>query len=223
MSEGHEDVVTLRGERELVLRAGDLFAAAREEFLCGAADLVTWSGGVNAVFADGKRPPLRKPAPRDGLAMRKVYTRRALGDPYSERRLVAIAASGADVRISSAPLAREAIVIDRRIAVLAGSESRGPRTYTVVRVPEVVDGVRSLLYATWDAAEPLADALRASGPALDEEARLVLGALTDGLTDEAGARRLGMSLRTYRRRVAELMAGVGATSRFQAGVRVRGR
>ena len=36
---------------------------------------------------------------------------------------------------------------------------------------------------------------------------------------EAAARRLGTSLRTYRRRVAELMAALEAGSRFQAGVR----
>ncbi len=40
-----------------------------------------------------------------------------------------------------------------------------------------------------------------------------------GLTDEAAARRLGTSLRIYRRRVAELMAALEAGSRFQAGVR----
>jgi DNA-binding NarL/FixJ family response regulator len=39
------------------------------------------------------------------------------------------------------------------------------------------------------------------------------------LTDETAARRLGTSLRTYRRRVAELMAALEAGSRFQAGVR----
>ena len=38
-------------------------------------------------------------------------------------------------------------------------------------------------------------------------------------TDEAAARRLGTSLRTYRRRVAEPMAVLEAGSRFQAGVR----
>ena len=43
--------------------------------------------------------------------------------------------------------------------------------------------------------------------------------LTTGLTDEAAARRMGMSLRTYRRRVAELMRLLEAESRFQAGVR----
>ena len=46
-------------------------------------------------------------------------------------------------------------------------------------------------------------------------------ALASGSKDEAAARALGMSLRTYRRRVAELMTAVGATSRFQAGLRAR--
>ncbi|MFD5703999.1 DNA-binding response regulator [Streptomyces lasiicapitis] len=215
-------IVTLRGEAELVRRAGDLIASARTEYLCGATDLVTWSAGTNAVFNEGRRPRLR-PGP-DGLAMRKVYTRAALGDPESERRLARIAASGAQVRISSAPLAREAIVIDGRVAILAGSEARGARTYTVIREPDVVEGVRSLLYATWEAADDLADCLgpaasaSARPPVLDEESRAVLAALADGLTDETAARRLGMSLRTYRRRVAALMADLGATSRFQAGV-----
>ncbi|MER5305838.1 DNA-binding response regulator [Streptomyces lasiicapitis] len=216
---GAAAIVTLRGEAELVRRAGDLIASARTEYLCGATDLVTWSAGTNAVFNEGRRPRLR-PGP-DGLAMRKVYTRAALGDPESERRLARIAASGAHVRISSAPLAREAIVIDGRVAILAGSEARGARTYTVIREPDVVEGVRSLLYATWEAADDLADCLgpaSALPPVLDEESRAVLAALADGLTDETAARRLGMSLRTYRRRVAALMADLGATSRFQAGV-----
>jgi len=43
--------------------------------------------------------------------------------------------------------------------------------------------------------------------------------LGNRLTDEAAARQLGTSLRTYRRRVAELMATLQAGSRFQAGVR----
>jgi DNA-binding NarL/FixJ family response regulator len=42
-----------------------------------------------------------------------------------------------------------------------------------------------------------------------------------GLKDETAARELGLSLRTYRRRVADLMAALGADSRFQAGLRAR--
>ena len=54
---------------------------------------------------------------------------------------------------------------------------------------------------------------------IDAAGRALLRMLTTGLTDEAAARRMGMSLRTYRRRVAELMRLLEAESRFQAGVR----
>lgn len=49
----------------------------------------------------------------------------------------------------------------------------------------------------------------------------VLDALNHGWTDETAARTLGVPLRTYRRRVAELMTALGASSRFQAGARAR--
>ncbi|HEY9366933.1 DNA-binding response regulator [Streptomyces sp.] len=212
-----DHIVTLRGEAELAERAGHLFGAAREEFLCAAADLVTWSAGVESAFARGYRP-----SARDGLAMRKVYSPAATGDPESERRLLRIADAGADVRITAVPLAREAIVIDRRIAILAGGTDRGARTYSVISSPEVVESVRSLVHATWEAATDVRAYLgRARPPALGEEARRVLDALGAGYTDEAAARHLSMSLRTYRRRVAEVMAALGAESRFQAGVRAR--
>lgn len=152
--------------------------------------------------------------------MRKLYTRRAVADPDSHRRLLRIAASGIEVRICEGPLAREAIIIDRRTAILAGAPVRGVRTYTVVQTPEVVDGVRSLFRATWETATDLADCT--APPPLTEQARHILRALAAGHTDEAGARLLGLSVRTYRRRVAELMTALGATSRFQAGLLAQG-
>ncbi|MEV0534300.1 DNA-binding response regulator [Kitasatospora sp. NPDC050463] len=210
-----DPIITLHGEQELVRRAGHLFVASREEFLVAATDLLTWSTGVNAAFAEGKRPHLVP-----GLTMRKLYTRRALADPESERRLLRIAASGIEVRISDGPLAREAIIIDRRTAILAGAPVRGVRTYTVVQSPEVVDGVRSLFRAAWESATGLADC--ATPPLLTEQARQILRSLAAGHTDETGARVLGLSLRTYRRRVADLLTTLGATSRFQAGLLAQG-
>jgi DNA-binding NarL/FixJ family response regulator len=50
--------------------------------------------------------------------------------------------------------------------------------------------------------------------------REVVRLLASGLTDEAIARKLGLSDRTVRRIVAELMQQVGAESRFQAGVKM---
>jgi DNA-binding NarL/FixJ family response regulator len=52
----------------------------------------------------------------------------------------------------------------------------------------------------------------------DDLRRFLLEALGSGAQDEQIARRLGLSLRTVRRRVAELMEELGAQSRFQAGV-----
>jgi DNA-binding NarL/FixJ family response regulator len=44
-----------------------------------------------------------------------------------------------------------------------------------------------------------------------------------GLTDEAAAARLGVSHRTARRMMAELMERLGARSRFEAGLRAAQR
>jgi DNA-binding NarL/FixJ family response regulator len=51
----------------------------------------------------------------------------------------------------------------------------------------------------------------------DEDVRLVR-LLGLGLKDESIARHLGCSLRTVRRRVAQLMDGYGVQTRFQLGV-----
>jgi DNA-binding NarL/FixJ family response regulator len=47
----------------------------------------------------------------------------------------------------------------------------------------------------------------------------ILDALYSGHKDAAAARHLGISIRQYRRHVAEIMRDIGAASRFQAGAR----
>lgn len=65
----------------------------------------------------------------------------------------------------------------------------------------------------WSQAAPLDEPTVPS-----DQRRFLLEQLASGAQDEQIARRLGLSLRTVRRRVAEVMAELGATSRFQAGV-----
>jgi DNA-binding NarL/FixJ family response regulator len=103
--------------------------------------------------------------------------------------------------------------------ILAGQETPTGREFTVTTSQILVDGVHSLFRAIWDAAVDLETYLRSDVPHLDTDSRMILTALASGLTDESAARRLGVSLRTYRRRVAELMAALEADSRFQAGLR----
>ena len=58
---------------------------------------------------------------------------------------------------------------------------------------------------------------RSSPDLLTDEERRIVGLLAEGLTDDAIARRLGLTRRTCRRRIRVLMERLGARSRFQAG------
>jgi hypothetical protein len=205
---------TVRGDAELIARAGHLFDAVHEEFVCAARDLSTWSQ-PQARTAVARR--VHSPG-TGGPRVRKLMSPLALADEAQRAHLLGLG-EGAQVRISAAPLPHETIIIDRRVAILAGEASPLGREYTVTTSPALVGGIYSLFTAAWEAAIELGAYLRGEIPELAPEAREILRALGAGLTDEAAARRLGTSLRTYRRRVAELMAALEADSRFQAGVR----
>jgi hypothetical protein len=109
--------------------------------------------------------------------------------------------ASAQVRISSAPLPHETIILDRRVAILAGQPSPLGREYTVTTSPALVGGVYSLFTAAWEAATDLGAYLRGEVPDLAPEAREILRALGAGLTDEAATRRSrrppGSTARTY--------------------------
>ncbi|MEV0973556.1 DNA-binding response regulator [Microtetraspora glauca] len=210
-----DQVITVRGDAELVARAGHLFSGTQREFVCAARDLDTWSQ-PDARQAISDRIHGNGVA---GFTVDKLLTPAALADEAARLHLHQVAARGARVRISSAPLPHETIIIDRRVMILAGRDGPGPREFTVTTSPALVDGVYALFRAAWESATDLAAYLRGDAPHLDAGSRAVLRALGAGYTDETAARHLGLSLRTYRRRVAELMATLEADSRFQAGLR----
>jgi DNA-binding NarL/FixJ family response regulator len=211
-----EQVLTVRGEQELFARAGHLFEA-HEEFVCAATDLSTWNipGQRKAIAA---RVAEHTAA---GIAVYKLFTPKAVAVRNDSLHLAEINRQGVRVRIYPGQLAHETIIIDRRVAILAGPAGAGPRSFSVVRAPDVVAAVRALYQATWESATDLTDALATTPPAVDEEGLGILRLLGAGRKDESAARELGMSVRTYRRRVADLMVLLGADSRFQAGVRAR--
>ncbi|KAB8162898.1 DNA-binding response regulator [Streptomyces sp. 3MP-14] len=210
-----EQVFSVRGDAELIERAGHLFESADREFVCAARDLTTWSrprarAGMMRRMRAGADPR---------FTARKLLSPASLADEETRAHLRLIRGRGTVVRISQAPLPQETIVIDRRVMILAGPASPAGREYTVTTSPVLVDGVHALFSALWDTARDLDSYLGDDVPHLDAAGRQVLDALASGLTDAAAARRLGVSLRTYRRRVAELMAALDADSRFQAGLR----
>ncbi|WP_326956179.1 DNA-binding response regulator [Amycolatopsis sp. NBC_01286] len=202
------DVVVVRGEAELFERTKHLFAAATE-VSCAARDLHTWSVAHPTA-------PEREQAVR-ATAVRKVYQPGVLLDPTLAGHLRFMADHGARIRITERDI-NETILLDRRIAIVAGDRVGGVRSYTVVSSPELIQGIQSLYEAVWASAIDL-ESYQARFTELG--AREILEQLAAGCKDETAARALGVSLRTYRRRVAELMEILGASSRFQAGARAR--
>ncbi|HET6504721.1 MAG TPA: DNA-binding response regulator [Amycolatopsis sp.] len=203
------DVAVVRGEAELFARSAHLFAMA-EEIACAANTLNTWASSRSRQLHDHDLA---------GRRIRKLYRPGALLEPAPAAHLRELDRLGAQVRITPDEI-NETIILDGRAVILAGDASSGVRTFSLIRRPEVVQNVTSLFNAAWRRATPVSvfDAefgeIRALAPR-------ILDALATGLKDETAARTLELSLRTYRRRVAELMTALGATSRFQAGARAR--
>ena len=210
-----EAVTIVHGEQELVARTMHLFASATE-VACAANDLFTWAGAqMSGEFAELYRGRRLADA-----RIRKIYRSGILLDPVAARTVAqARDEHGAQVRITSDEI-NETIVLDRRLMILAGDVSGGRRSFSVITQPEVVQGVMSLFEAAWRSATDL-DVYDTQVAELRELAPQVLDLLGQGVKDESAARTLGLGVRTYRRRVAELMEALGAESRFQAGVRAR--
>lgn len=211
MTRTDESVIVVQGEAEVMRRTAHLFATARE-ITCAANELASWRWE-----ADG---PAAMPEPARDAKVRKVFRSGALLDPGWSERMAAIRHHPAvAIRVTSDEV-NETIILDRRVAILAGDRRAGVRTYSIITQRDAVQGVTSLFEAAWRSSTDL-DVHDAASAEIRELAPKVLDLLSQGVKDEAAARALGLGLRTYRRRVAELMEALAAESRFQAGVRAR--
>ncbi|GGS60156.1 MULTISPECIES: helix-turn-helix transcriptional regulator [Actinokineospora] len=150
---------------------------------------------------------------RRGVRYRVLAPDQARTATLQAPRLAALSVAGAATRtVPDVPA--DVVVIDRAVAILPDG---------VFRLPSVVTAVMGLFDRVWAAGTPLlADDLPDDGD-LGPRERELLGLLCAGCTDETAAARLGVSVRTVRRMVADLMHRLGARSRFQAGVKAADR
>lgn len=123
-----------------------------------------------------------------------------------------------EVRVSQSEL-RGIVVVDGASA-LVQTHDQGPEgQVAVVNDIGAVRALELLFAGAWSRGRKLADHLGLAPRLRTEFARTVLEALRAGHTDETAARAINVSLRTYRRHVAEIMRELDASSRFQAGAR----
>ncbi|MFB6510255.1 response regulator transcription factor [Streptomyces virginiae] len=156
-----------------------------------------------------------------GISMRTLYHHTARFNGPSQAYVAATSVLGAQYRTAHELFGR-LIAFDRELAFIPVSD--GSWGAVVIREPSTVAYLCNIFDQTWDLASPFS---AAAGQGLEEVAReiheTIIRLLAAGLKDEAIARRLGMSLRTARRHIADIMQELGAGSRFQAGVAAAAR
>jgi DNA-binding CsgD family transcriptional regulator len=157
---------------------------------------------------------------RRGIRTRALYQHAAMRDKHTRAYLTELADNGARIRFAPSVPGRS-LVIDRDVALLpipADDPVRGG--LAVVRERNVVAWVIATFEQLWAEAVPLEEVLSSSADyaELDQTRAAILRLMAEGEKDEAISRRLSISVRTCRRHIADYMAQVGATSRFQAGV-----
>ncbi|PNG98214.1 LuxR family transcriptional regulator [Streptomyces malaysiensis] len=122
-----------------------------------------------------------------------------------------------EVRVARIPLLA-ALIVDGRAALVCADSAAGRRASTL-RDSGVIETLQTLFDGIWRTALSASERVELGERSRGELVRPILERLRLGATDEVAARELAVSVRTYRRYVAEIMALLGANSRFQAGVR----
>jgi DNA-binding CsgD family transcriptional regulator len=157
---------------------------------------------------------------RPGLRYRAIYPDTARTTPTACRHLGAMSLVGVAVR-TMPYIPMNALVIDGSIAVLPADTATG--SVAVLRLTSVVTTAIELFERIWPDAVPLADDDLPDDTDLSGREQEMLRLLALGATDEVAAAQLGISVRTVRRMVAQIMNRLGARSRFQAGVKAADR
>ncbi|MET9960285.1 LuxR C-terminal-related transcriptional regulator [Streptomyces sp. NPDC006326] len=177
----------------------------------------------------GPRPAEILPAAREsalellgrGVQMKTLYQHTARSDLPTRAYVREVTAAGGEVRTADELIDR-LFIYDREIAFLperAACPGRPPGA-AIVREPTLVSFLCSVFDHLWDGATPFAPETNKATATADDVKHSIMRLMSKGFKDEMVARRLGMSVRTCRRHIAEITEELEATSRFQAGFNV---
>ncbi|MFD9893554.1 hypothetical protein ACFWY9_29775 [Amycolatopsis sp. NPDC059027] len=175
------------------------------------------SGTVLGDVLPGEMDMLRR-----GIGVRVIVQHSVLSKLAFRSYADKVTKAGAEVR-SLPQLWFRLAMFDRRAVLASICPGDEPAAGAVlVRNPMVVARVHEMFEHQWETATSEVAGADGRGEVASSELRTAIGEmLASGCTDEVSARRLGMSVRTYRRHVATLMNELGARTRFQAGLRAR--
>jgi hypothetical protein len=154
-----------------------------------------------------------------GVSMRTLYQRTARASPATQNYVRRVIEAGAQIRVTTGPFER-LLIFDREVAFVPqerhGEQAPGA---AVVTDPTVVGFLCRVFENYWQWSEPYSYDFHDGSPTLDAPRTAIVRLMAAGLKDDVIARQLGMATRTCRRYMAEILNDLGASSRFEAGVK----
>ncbi|WP_251071406.1 hypothetical protein [Streptomyces sp. ISL-43] len=155
-----------------------------------------------------------------GLRLKQLYQHTVRSDLATTSYVRSVTTAGAEVRTTDQMVDRM-VIYDREIVFLPEQHVQGrvPGA-VVVREPTLVAFLCKVYDHLWAGAAPFIPGLEELTAINDELKLSIVKLMAEGHKDELVARRLGMSVRTARRHISQIMAEVESTSRFQAGFNV---
>ncbi|MFJ6621347.1 helix-turn-helix domain-containing protein [Kitasatospora sp. NPDC091335] len=205
-------VEQLTGLDQIRDRLTTLTREVREEVMTFAPD-----GGQKPENIEAAKP-LDLDLLERGIRMRTVYLDSIRNSPHTVEYVNWLVSHGGQVRTVAA-LPTRMIVVDRATAVIPVLSDSTATGAVVLTGQGMLAALCALFETVWADAQPLGTTTRLNEHGLSAQEQAAVTLLADGHTDDAIAKRLGVSPRTARRIATDLMERLDARSRFQAGVR----
>ncbi|MEU5418355.1 LuxR C-terminal-related transcriptional regulator [Streptomyces sp. NPDC020667] len=156
-----------------------------------------------------------------GVVYRTIYHGSAFDDPIAWPNMARMISAGEQARTLDDPPMKLAIS-DSDLAVVTLAADDHPGVVSLLIHPSsLLRALSNVFESLWRLAVPVSAA--GIGTQIDARDRQILTLMASGATDDAIARHLGLGRRTVVRRVSVLLAKLGATTRFQAGVQAARR
>lgn len=206
-----QGVQRLHGQDQIRDHISGLAADAKEEILTFA------HSGPQAMATMEALEPLNRRLLERGVRLMSVYPDSVWHSAHAMAQARSLLSLGVEVRTANS-LPTHLILCDRGTALVASDVFAPVVDAVVVTDQGILSALGALFDHVWSAAEPLGADEAQDGDSLSRQQIRVLRLLAQGCTDEAVARRLGISTRTARRVAADVMTHLNARSRLQAGV-----
>lgn len=152
-----------------------------------------------------------------GIRMRVLYQHPARANLHTKSYVRAITEAGAEVHTVD-EISQRLFIFDRKVAFVPGPREPGSvPPAAVIREPVLVSFLYGIFEQMWSGSTPFEIDAEGYDGVSDQLRLAILRLMATGAKDEVVARKLGMSLRTCRRHISNIMHQMGAESRFQAG------